>query len=177
MEEQKAQLQDERLKHEEGYKHLDTLIEYLKLAGLKDLATRLTKMRFAFKKPKATYVTEEVDLISKEKALKSKTQTTKKEYKEIKKNVVRLTKEATHLAKEYKELYNLYLRAQEIVRDINRKGISQVTDINELGVILNEYFTQPTSLYYEGTSLGYQCLDFYRNSSSKYNEDVRSHRI
>ena len=50
IEEQKEQLQKERLEHEERYDDLNKLVEYLDIAGLDDLAMNLSQLRFAFQK-------------------------------------------------------------------------------------------------------------------------------
>lgn len=185
--EQEKQLKEERLEHEERYDDLNKLVEYLKIAGLDDIANRLSQLRFAFQKPKSDYINREIDLQSKEKTFNSRTQTTKKEYKEIKRSVIRLSKSATSIAKKYKDLYKLYLGAWEIVRDIEKKGISKMHG-SELSIALENYFTQPTGEYLfrdygsyysrkESENLGYQYLAFYRDYGSKYNEDVRKHKI
>ena len=187
IEEQKEQLQKERLEHEERYDDLNKLVEYLDIAGLDDLAMNLSQLRFAFQKTKSDYINKEIELQNKEKTFNSRTQTTKREYKEIKRSVIRLTKNATRNAKKYKDLYNLYLHAWEIVRDIKKKGISEMHG-SELRIALESYFTQPTGEYLfrdygsyysrkESENLGYQYLAFYRDYGSKYNEDVRKHKI
>lgn len=186
-EEQEKQLEEERLEHEERYDDLNKLVKYLKIAGMDDLAKRLSQLRFAFQKPKSNYITKEIDLQSKENAFRTKTRTTKKEYKEIKRSVIRLNKEATRMAKKYKDLYKLYTSACEIVDDIEDKGISKMHG-SELSIALGNYFTQPTGEYLfrdygnyysrkESENLGYQYLAFYRDYNSKYNEDVAKHRI
>ena len=186
-EEQEQQLHQERLEHEEGHKELNKLVEYLKIAGLHDLAREISQLRFAFKKTKSNYINREIDLLSKEKSFRTKTLTTKKEYKEIKRSVVKLSKRATKIAKKYKGLYNLYLNAWEIVHDIKKKGISEMGG-ESLYRALKDYFNQPTGEYFlednesyysskKSANLGYQYLDFYRDYGSKYNEDVRSHKI
>jgi len=187
IEEQKEQLHKERLEHEERYDDLNKLVEYLKIAGLDDIANRLSQLRFAFQKPKSDYINKEIDLQTKEKTFNTRTQTTKKEYKEIKRSVIRLSKIATSIAKKYKDLYKLYLGAWEIVIDIEEKGISKMHG-SELSIALENYFTQPTGEYLfrdygsyysrkESENLGYQYLAFYRDYGSKYNEDVRKHKI
>lgn len=186
-EEQEQQFQRERLKHEERYDKLNKLVEYLAIAGMADLARRVSQLRFAFQKTKSDYINKEIDLQSKEKSFRTKTQTTKKEYKEIKRNVVKLSKEASKSAKKYKDLYQLYLAAREIVRDIEKKGIARMEG-SELSTTLKAYFTQPSGEYYfndygsnyslkTSENLGYQYLAFYRDYGSKYNEDVRKRRI
>lgn len=185
--EQEKQLKEERLEHEERYEDLNKLVAYLKIAGLDDIANRLSQLRFSFQKPKSDYINKEIDLQSKEKTFNTRAQTTKKEYKEIKRSVIRLSKSATRNAKKYKDLYKLYLGAWEIVSDIEKKGISKMQG-SELSVVLKNYFTQPTDEYLfrdygnyysrkESENLGYQYLAFYRDYGSKYNEDVRKHKI
>ena len=180
-------LKEERLEHEEKYDNLNNLVEYLGIAGLDDLARRLSQLRFAFQKPKSDYINKEIDLQSKEKSFRTKSQTTKKEYKEIKRSIVKLIKEATRNAKKYKDLYDLYTNAWKIVQDIDDKGISKMHG-QELYDALENYFTQPTGKYLfrdhgnyysrkESENLGYQYLAFYRDYGSKYNEDVRKHKI
>lgn len=185
--EQEKQLKEARLEHEERYDDLNKLVEYLELAGFGDLARRLSQLRFAFQKTKSDYINDEIDLRSKEKTFNTKRQTTKKEYKEIKRSVIKLNKDATRIAKKYKDLYNLYLASSEIIRDIEKKGISRMHG-DELRVALENYFKQPTGQYYfrdhgnyyslkESKNLGYEHLAFYRDYNSKYNEDVRKHKI
>ena len=187
--EKEKQLREERLEHEERYENsdLNKLVEYLKIARLYDIANMLSELRFAFKKPKTNYINQEIDLQSKERSFYTGNQTTKKEYKEIKKSVIKLSKTATKNAKKYKDLYNLYLAAREIVMDIEKKGISEMSQ-SELSTALNQYFTQPVGTYFfidfekngsykESENLGYQYLEFYRDYESKYNEDVRKHKI
>lgn len=189
---QGEQLKKERLEHEETYKALSKLVEYLKIVGIYDsglryLANRLDELRFAFQKKKNEYIVDEIDLQSRENAFKTKTLTTKKEYREIKRSVIRLTKIATRNAKKYKELYELYLAAWEIVKDIERKGISKMQG-DKLSEALKKYFTQPTSEYLhkdyrnnysykKAENLGYKYLEFYRNYDSKYNEAIRKQKI
>ena len=186
-EEQEHQLHEARLEHEERYDDLNKLVEYLRIAGLDDIANKLSQLRFAFQKPKSDYINKEIDLQTKEKTFNTRTQTTKKEYKEIKRSVIRLSKIATSIAKKYKDLYKLYLGAWEIVIDIEEKGISKMHG-SELSIALENYFTQPTGEYLfrdygsyysrkESENLGYQYLAFYRDYGSKYNEDVRKHKI
>jgi len=186
-EEQEHQLHEARLEHEERYDDLNKLVEYLRIAGLDDIANKLSQLRFAFQKPKSDYINKEIDLQSREKTFSSGIQTTKKEYKEIKRSVIRLSKSATRIAKKYKDLYSLYLHAWEIVQDIEEKGISQMNG-DSLYHALENYFTQPTGEYLfrdhgsyysrrEAENLGYQYLAFYRDYGSKYNEDVRKHKI
>lgn len=181
------QLKEERLEHEDRYDDLNKLVEYLKIAGLVDIANRLSQLRFAFQKPKSDYISREIDLQSKEKAFDARVQTTKKEYKEIRRSVIKLSRSATSIAKKYKDLYKLYLRASEIVSDIEEKGISKMHG-SELKIALENYFTQPIGKYRfrdygnfysykESKNLGYQYLAFYRDYNSKYNEDVRKHKI
>jgi len=182
-EEQKKQLDQERLDHEETYDDVNKLVKYLELAGMYDLAKHVSELRFAYKKRKSDYVIDEIELRSKEKEFEDKTIITKKEYRDIKKRVIRLTKKATAMARKYKELYELYCSAREIVRDIEKKGID-VTDSDTL----HKYFNEPTGEYYfrdygnyfslkESENLGYDHLKFYRDYDSKYNEDVRKHKI
>ena len=185
--EQEEQLKEARLEHEEKYDNLNKLVEYLKIAGLDDIANRLSQLRFAFQKPKSAYINKEIDLQSQEKTFRTKIQTTKKEYIEIKRSVIKLTKNATRLAKRYKDLYKLYFDAWKIVSDIEEKGISKMSG-DELARTLENYFSQPTGKYYfrdygnyyslkESENLGYQYLAFYRDYGSKYNEDVRKYKI
>jgi len=186
-EKQEQQLKNERLEHDERYEYLNMLVEYLKLAGLRDLAYEVSQMRFAGKNPKNDYIVREVDLLSKEEAFRKKVQTTSKEYRQIKKDnvkkVKRLGKDATRKAKKYKELHRLYINAREIVLDIKKKGLSEMGR-SELAEALETYFTQPTGQYYfhehgnnyslqESPNLGYQYLEFYRDYGSKYNTDAR----
>lgn len=155
---------------------LSKLRDYLEIAGMYDLSEDLFDLRFAFRKRNDDYIIEEADLRSKERAFTLKRQTTKDEYKQIKKTVIRLSKKATYMAKKYKELYRLYIKAYAIVDDIERKGISK-KPASIRRELLIEYFNQPTSPHFKGESLGYQLLEFYRNFNSKYNEDVRNHKI
>lgn len=191
-EEQKQQLEEERVKHDERYDDLNKLVEYLELAGVYDkglraLAKNLSKLRFAYKNTKSDYITEEIDLKFKERAFAGVIQTSKKEYKQIRKEVIRLSKEATRMAKKYKELYNLYRNACNIVEDIENI-LKFNPSRSEWPRLLYDYFTQKTGIHHDRVSyneyrsvdaanVGYEYLDFYRDHDSKYNEDVRKHRI
>ncbi len=188
-EEQEKKLEERRKKHEENFKNLNKLIEYLKLAGLNDLANRLNIMRFYHMKARSSYVKEEIVLRADEKTVKTGTKTTKKEYRQIKKQVIRLTKQATRMIKKYKGLVKLYDNAWLILKDIKDKGITQDgMPMQEFIDTLYKYFREPKSTYctrdYENyysyktlENLGYKYLDFYRDLYSKYNEDVRKHKI
>lgn len=184
-EERKEQLEEEQAKHEERYDDLNKLVEYLEIAGLDDLARNLSKLRLANHKPKSPYIEKEIELSIKKEEVTTNVKTTKKEYKQLRKSVLKLNKEATRMAKKYKDLYDLYRNACKIVQDIEDKGISKMHG-KELYDALKNYFTQPTGKYLfrdhgnyysrkESENLGYQYLAFYRDSGSKYNEDVRRH--
>lgn len=186
-EEIEKELSEKRFSHESSYKDLNRLVQYLEIVGLRDLARRLSNFRFAFHKKDSPFISREIDLQSEEKTFKTSIITTKKEYNQIKKNVVRLSKDMTKAAKKYKELYTLFLNAHNIVRDIEKKGITQLYG-SELKNALDIYFNEPTGEYYSlihgsdyelksSSNLGYQYLDFYRDPNSKYNEDVRKHRL
>ena len=60
--EHEKRLREERLEHEERYDDLNKLVEYLKIAGLDDIANRVSQLRFAIQKPKSDYINKEIDL-------------------------------------------------------------------------------------------------------------------
>ena len=180
------QLDKERIKHEELHKNLNKLIEYLRMAGLRDLARRLSNLRFAYS-PKSGYIRDEIVLQIEEETLRREKLLTPKEKRDIKKNVIRLSKDATRTVRRYKDLCTLRAYASRIVHDIENKGISKMQG-DALYSALELYFTQPTGKYYfrdyrghsrceELENLGYQYLAFYRDPNSKYNEGVRKFKI
>lgn len=171
-EQQRLALEQERKSHEEPNKDLDELIRYLKIAGFKDLARELNLMRYAFKKPSSDYIKDEISLRSREKEYSAERKTTKREYRDIKRSVIYLSKKSTHTAKKYKALYNLFIYAGDILRDMRKKGIN-LADTQTI----KRYFTSEKLMWDASPrkNLGYELLEFYRNGSFK--DETISHKL
>lgn len=166
-------------KHEEKYSNLKKLAQYLEIAGMSRLAEQVLKFRYVKNDGNKQYLDDEVAIRINDLAQRKKTRTTFREQLEIKNSIKKLSKEATQMAKKHKELQKLCDNARRIVRDIENKKISYKSGVS-LANALEEYFTQPTGRYYSALSsknLGYELLGFYRDKNSKYNEDLKNHKI
>lgn len=160
--------------HNSQFTEVDELVGYLKTAGMFDLADHLSKLRFVY----SDYAKGEIDIRSRKKEIDSGKKTTKSEMKDIEKEVKKLSKEATHMVKKYKELMILFSNARDIVAEI--KSIPGISSER-----IRKYFEEREYRAVENRgrnirtreSMGYELLEFYRDSNSSYNEDIRKGRL
>ena len=162
------------------------LIEYLRVAGMNDLANRLSTLLFLptskglFGLKLNEYANKSIEYNSMLKEQNTGHKTTKREYKEIKKDIVRLSKNASALARKYKGLSDLLKAASKIVDDLKMKGI-ELSENNR--VQISEYFNKPGGEYYQDDqfvqlkNIGYRYLKFYRDLDSEAKDDLARGRV